>query len=58
MKCCFKLVVLCGASQFYCWEGKNGWKGEVNTASPSGSRLASVPVLAGALPKTYEREEG
>jgi hypothetical protein len=46
------------ASQFYCWEGKNGWKGEVNTASPSGSRLASVPVLAGALPQTYEREEG
>lgn len=35
---------------------KNGWRGEVNTASPSGSGLASAPVLAGALPQTHERE--
>lgn len=47
-----------GESVLLLGEGKNGWRGEANTASPSGSGLASAPVLAGALPQTHEREEG
>jgi hypothetical protein len=31
-------------------------EGRGYTASPSGSGLASAPVLAGALPQTHERE--